>query len=249
MATIHISQFTNPPPSTLQQAVSSLDHTDSVLGTKIQDQQIVQITSASPLAPNSALGSPLTSYTVNFNNPFFGPNNPGSAPVVENVLITFPNSRITPEFRTRVENDFAAFDLLAKKGAKGDIGVAWGWVEESLKHESLGAEEATGFFVVRGWETMGDFENVLATPEYAEAIPLLLAWEAPFEMVSLLVCVERIKLANLYSGTFSGLIRYRYLERIRLRFGLETISDIGVKIHSAFIHMKHYLKFSSVDKN
>ena len=94
-----------------------------------------------------------------------------------------------PAFRARIEADFAAFDAIVKRGARGDIGVAWGWVQEPLKPAGVAGgeehEEATGFVVVRGWESMQAFESVLKTEEYKEAIPLLLAWEAPFEMVSL----------------------------------------------------------------
>jgi hypothetical protein len=153
------------------------------LGTKIQDKSIIQLTTPPSVRLPSSINNPIASYTVRFNVPFFGATNAGSAPVVEHVLITFPNSRITSNFRARIEADFAAFDNIVKRGAHGDLGVASGWVDEPLTHESLD-EAATGFVVVRGWEAMEDFENLLKTSEYAEAIPLLMAWEAPFEMVS-----------------------------------------------------------------
>jgi hypothetical protein len=201
MATIQITQVNFPSSlSSLQDALSTFDETKFVLGTKIQDEKVAQLTTSPPAAPPASLGTPLAIHTARLNAPFFGADNPGSAPVIEYVLIYFANSRITPEFRKRIEIDFAAFDVLAKKGARGDIGVASGWVDESLTHESI-QEPATGYLVARGWEAMEDFENVLKTVEYAEAIPLLLAWEAPFEMVSMGVYV--VISANWCSGMFS----------------------------------------------
>jgi hypothetical protein len=192
MSKIHILQFRTPSsPAPLQHLSPT---TPSYRGLRIQDANITQLTTITP-EPSSDISSllppnttPTASYTVHLNTPFFGPQTPGSAPIVEHVLISFPKSRATPAFRSRIEADFAVFNTIVKRGARGDIGVAWGWVQESLSHESLGeGEEAMGFVVIRGWESMRDFENVLGTEEYKEAIPLLMAWEAPFDMVSLRV--------------------------------------------------------------
>jgi hypothetical protein len=197
MFKIKILQFRTPSPPIPLQKISST--TPAYYGLKVQDSNITQLTTNassesscqthSSLAPST---TPIASYTAHLNAPFFGPGKPASAPIIEHVLITFPNSRMTPAFRARIEADFAAFDTIVKRGARGDISVAWGWVQESLESERATGteeqeeqEEATGFVVVRGWESMRDFENVLKTEEYKEAIPLLLAWEAPFEMVSL----------------------------------------------------------------
>jgi heme-degrading monooxygenase HmoA len=182
MTTVKITQLTaSSITNDLQEMLSVND--SYYLGTKIQDKSIIQLTTPPSARLPSSLNNAIAPYTVRFNAPFFGATNAGSAHVVEHVLITFFNSRVTPNFRARIEADFAAFDNIVKRGAHGNLGVASGWVEEPLTHESLD-EDATGFVVVRGWETMEDFENLLKTSEYAKAIPLLMAWEAPFEMVS-----------------------------------------------------------------
>jgi len=59
-----------------------------------------------------------------------------------------------------------------------------GWVVEEQKHEEVKAESTQCFFVARGWENMACFEDLVGTPEFKEALQLLLAWGTPFKMVS-----------------------------------------------------------------
>jgi hypothetical protein len=45
---------------------------------------------------------------------------------------------------------------------------------------------------MRGWETMADFERAVKTEVFKEAVPILIGWGAPFELVSFL-CVSDLE--------------------------------------------------------
>ena len=196
---------------TLQNAIRALHGVETpqhfVLGTQIQDKGAVQITAAwdgvqdysnfktSPELTSfiksfrNLYGEPQPIFHVPLNQPAFGPSGPATANVVEYVQVYFPTSLITLSFQRQIEEDFVRFDEIFKKGSKGDVGLAFGWVLEEQEHEKIEGEKAKCFFITRGWESMDCFEESVKHDAYKEAIPLLLAWNAPFKMVGVCFAV------------------------------------------------------------
>lgn len=131
----------------------------------------------------SSCGEPHNVSHVAFNRSAFGPEGPATANVVEFAQNYFPASRVTPEFQKKIEADFLKFDEICRKGIKGNAGLAFGWVLEKQDHEDIKGENARCLLVMRGWESMGHFEEFVRTDTFQEAIQILLAWNAPYEMV------------------------------------------------------------------
>ncbi|OBT49502.1 hypothetical protein VE04_10032, partial [Pseudogymnoascus sp. 24MN13] len=106
-----------------------------------------------------ALKGPDDIFHVVLSRPAFGSDGPVAAPVVEFVQSYFPASRVTPEFQRGIEEDFARFDKIYKKGVKGDLGLSSGWVLDEQEHENIEDEKAKCFIIARGWESMDCFEQ------------------------------------------------------------------------------------------
>ncbi|KAH8703017.1 hypothetical protein BGW36DRAFT_354456 [Talaromyces proteolyticus] len=121
-------------------------------------------------------------YHVALNRSAFGTDGPATGNMIEYVQNYFPASRVTPEFRKRVEDDFLKFDEIYTKEVRVDTSVAYGWVLEEQDHENVKGEKARCFLVCRGWESMDHFEQSVKTDAYKKAIPILLAWNAPWKM-------------------------------------------------------------------
>lgn len=171
-----------------------------VLGTQTKDKRLLQLTSewhdpsaeATPAADEyrntvlSSLGNPQKMFHVSFTSTgsvFEAPNGPLSSPLVEFVQIFFPAEKVTDEFRAKIEKDFERFNQQCLTVARGNGGVAVGWVLEEQEHESLKkGEKAKCFFVARGWEGMQSFDEVISTDVYKEAVGILLAWKAPWDL-------------------------------------------------------------------
>jgi hypothetical protein len=204
MAVIEIIYFSAKPlqvANTIQKAVNALKGAKIprhfVFGTQVQDKGAVQITSeldgvnvettpeSSSFVNNlrSVYGEPQNNFHVSLSQSAFGPDGPATANVVEYVQTYFPTSLVTPSFQKQIEEDFFRFDEIYSKGAKGTVSWAFGWVLEELDHEGIKGEKAKCCFVMRGWESMGLFEESVRNGAYKEAIPLLLAWKAPWKMV------------------------------------------------------------------
>lgn len=198
----HPSQTT--VDDTFQKAAKALGEAKTPLrfavGTQIQNQGAVQITSEwdgdqdsvnienTPerdsflQSVRSFFGEPCSIFHVTLDRSAFGADGPATANVVEFVQTFFPSSRVTPEFQKQIEEDFLRFDEIYKEGAKGSLSWACGWVLEEQDHENIGGEKAKSFFVTRGWESMKHFEQSVNNHAYKTAIPLLLAWNAPWKM-------------------------------------------------------------------
>jgi len=169
-----------------------------VLGTQTQDKRNLQLTSEwhDPKAESSAeantyretviktLGNPDKMFHVTFKDgqSAFDNKGPMSSPLVEFVQIYFPASKINESFRNKIEKDFNKFNDMCAKALKGSGGLTYGWVMEELEHKDVKKEKAKCFFVARGWEGMQYFEEAVKSEEYKEAIGILLAWEAPWEL-------------------------------------------------------------------
>ncbi|KAF8856374.1 hypothetical protein BDZ45DRAFT_727537 [Acephala macrosclerotiorum] len=130
----------------------------------------------------SFYGEPYSIFHVTLDRSAFGSDGPATANVVEYVQTYFPASRVTPEFQKQVEEDFFRFDEIYSKGAKVSVSWAFGWVLEEQEHEDIKGEKARSFFVTSGWESMDHFEQSVKNDAYKKAIPLLLAWNAPWKM-------------------------------------------------------------------
>ncbi|EUC44065.1 hypothetical protein COCMIDRAFT_6553 [Bipolaris oryzae ATCC 44560] len=190
------------PNSTLLTLKQSKPPQNYSLGTHIHPPTTLQLTSSHPdinaatssLTPTtpylstifSTLGQPQKTHHVAFSNgtPNFSEKGAMASPLVEFVKVLFPVARATPEFRRGIERDFRVFDEKCVAVARGNGGVAFGWGvdEEEADEGEIEGGKAVGFFVVRGWERMGCFEELVATDEFKGAIEGLKAWEVPMEM-------------------------------------------------------------------
>ena len=192
---------------TIQKAVRALKeelHPEHfVLGTEVQDKTVIQITvelggaqdnvnskrTPEPIpslkSVRSLFGEPHDIFHVALDQPAFGPDGSATANVVEYAQTYFPASSVTPEFQLKVEEDFFRFDEIFSKVAEGSIGWTFGWVQEEQEHEHVTGEKARCFLVMRGWESMARFEQSVKSDTYKKALPILLAWNAPFKMVCL----------------------------------------------------------------
>ena len=200
MAITHVALFGTPQNKSediLQKALVSQETSssqESVAGIQIQDRNTIQVTTDASSLEDSNLfrtlretcGEPKETYHVNFDTSPLSTNGAATAPVVEVVPNFIPVSRLTPEFRAQVEADFQKFDGICKTMAEGDAGLSYGWGMEEQDHDDVKGEKVRPFFIMRGWRSMRDFENLTKQQRFGkEAIPILLAWEAPFRMVSL----------------------------------------------------------------
>jgi hypothetical protein len=181
----------------IQEAVNALQETSPphqfVLGTQVQDNGIVQIVSKwngsaaqgsdSPLKSLVSIFGPVQdNYHVVFHEEAVEDNHPATANVVEFVKTRFPASRVSPEFQQDIEKDFRRFDDIYVEEVKGHLGCAYGWVVETQKIEG---EDVKSFLVMRGWESMDSFEQSIQTGAFKKSIPILLGWNAPYQMVRL----------------------------------------------------------------
>ena len=209
MAVTEIVQFDTAGPGsheTIDNAVNALQGVkipkQFVIGTHVQDKSAVQITAewgddegAKSISERlsftnslrSSLGKPTKTFHIPFNtSSTFLNSGPATSNTVEYVQIWFPISRTTPAFQQQIERDFIQFDETFNKAGQhpGQGRLAYGWVQEEQSHPDIPGEAAKSFLVTRGWEAMSGFEQSTQTEAYTEAIPILLAWEAPFKMVS-----------------------------------------------------------------
>ncbi|EMD64516.1 hypothetical protein COCSADRAFT_26657 [Bipolaris sorokiniana ND90Pr] len=105
-----------------------------------------------------------------------------ASPLIEFVKISFPAARATPDFRGSIERDFRVFDEKCVAVARGNGGVAFGWGVDEEEQEGVEGGMAVGFFVLRGWEGMEYFEQLVGTSEFKGAIEGLKGWGAPMNM-------------------------------------------------------------------
>lgn len=68
--------------------------------------------------------------------------------------------------------------------SNGCSGLAFGWGIEEQDHKDIEGRRAKNFVVVRGWNSFDDFERFVDTDAYKRAVPILIQWKTPFEMVS-----------------------------------------------------------------
>ncbi|EMD88589.1 hypothetical protein COCC4DRAFT_154811, partial [Bipolaris maydis ATCC 48331] len=169
------------------------------LGTHLQAPNTLQLTSEhpdihsatssltnTPYLPNmlSTLSQPPKTTHIAFSHgvPIFSSQGAMASPLLEFVKVSFPAARATPDFRTGIEREFRVFDEKCLAVARGNGGVAFGWGVEEEEHEGGEGGKVVGFFVVRGWEGMGCFEELVTMNEFKGAIEGLKGWGAPTEM-------------------------------------------------------------------
>lgn len=163
-----------------------------VIGTNVTEPETVQVTAygngdfnAQSKIIVTTLGQPDNTLKLEIaisSNPsegFLGAN------IVEYVRSVFPTSTLTPEFRKKIQDDFLEFEsIYAKNAIPGHRGWVAGWTVEDQDHSEVKDEKSRSFVVVRGWDSMKDFQAALETPQFKEAIPILFGWGAPHKMVS-----------------------------------------------------------------
>ncbi|PGG96140.1 hypothetical protein AJ80_09870 [Polytolypa hystricis UAMH7299] len=189
----------------IQKAVTALKGVKTppqhfVIGTQVQDKGVVQITAEwdAVVPPDSAtfettpeftsfistvgnfFGEPQSISHVILNRSAFGKDAPVTTSAVEFVEIYFPTSRVTPEFQKQIDEDFLRFDEILD--AKGSVSWGTGWVLEEQDYEDIKGEKAKLFLVARGWESLDNFEQVIKSDGYKEAIPVLLAWNVTWKI-------------------------------------------------------------------
>ena len=196
--------------ATIQEAIEALRESKRArhesLGTDVKDQTAVQITaewdddhqvhlgsSAIVDSVYEYLGQPSSVVHVVLNQAALGPDGPATASVIEFAANYFPISRITPDFKDQIEADFVRFDKICKTGFKGDSGLSYGWVLEEQNHGNIRDENVACFLIIRGWESLQHYQQSVATEAFKEAIPILLAWNAPHEIVSVRVLLRFVQ--------------------------------------------------------
>ena len=165
------------------------------IGNEIEDKDVLQMTIqiSNPLnspAPVDLLNSlqklttmPPTLFHATFNNPPFAPfSGPATAPLVEYAQSWFPSSAATPAFKRCIEQDFDKFTNIFEREATGNVGCAYGWIEEELEKEDVKGGKSTSFLVTRGWKSFEDFKTSTTTESSKEAFPILLNWGAPYRL-------------------------------------------------------------------
>lgn len=194
MAITQIIQF-KAEPSQVEDAISKATkaladvktQTRYTLGPNVQEPGSIQLTaewsnsqdrSAFTNALQPSLGSPESTYHATLKQPAFGP---AASKIVEHVQIWFPTSKADVAFKSQIENDCARFDeLFGVHPGQGD--VAYGWIEEEQTHEEVEGGKARCFLLMRGWESMGDFQASVETEAFKKASPIVMGWGAPFKM-------------------------------------------------------------------
>jgi heme-degrading monooxygenase HmoA len=129
----------------------------------------------------SSLGEPVEASLIALDKPALGEDGPATAAVTECAQSWFPSSSASTDFRQKIEQDFLSFDE-ACQGVKGNTGYVAGWTVEECRYETIDGP-AVCFVVLRGWESMADFEAFVATDAFKKAAPILFSWKAPFAMV------------------------------------------------------------------
>jgi hypothetical protein len=94
---------------------------------------------------------------------------------------------MSAEFQAQIESDFTRFDGLIRKESQRDS-MSFGWSKE-FQHSELGPARA--FVVVVGWKNMDLFQQLVQSEECREAVKILYAWGAPFQMVRFEVVESR----------------------------------------------------------
>jgi hypothetical protein len=212
MVVTEIARFRLDLPSTLDSSIwykaAAALQSDKVpqyyvLGTEVQNKSTVQITSEwdgyrdytnFATTPDftsfigsvrSLFGAPMDCFHIHFNQSAVGPNGPATANVVEFVRNAFAISRLTPEFQKQIETEFLKFDEIYQKGKpEGQRGLTMGWTLEEVEHPDIEGEKTRSFIIVRGWDKFEYFEQSLQNEYYKDAVGILYAWNAPFQMVS-----------------------------------------------------------------
>jgi hypothetical protein len=180
-----------------------------VVGTKVQEPSVIQVTSEWTDVKSSReleTSKAFSSFTTTIRNSGIAiggtssiivavaqfdrsPFADGSTPFVEHVQIDFPVSSVTPAYQAEIEADFARFEKLFRKrgdaSSNGEGVLATGWAEELISvHEGSKGEKVKPFVVTRGWQSMEDFERAVQSEEFKEGAPILMGWGAPFNLVS-----------------------------------------------------------------
>lgn len=168
-----------------------------VLGSTIQDPNLLQITAGLGGSQEETIISALPEICHNprqiiratYNMPIIHGDSPVTAPLVEHVQGYFPASKVTPEFQQQIESDMQTFHQNYVQHQAGFRAMAWAWTLDEVDHEDIKGEKAKCLLVLVGWDTMADFQRSFDSDACKDALKILLAWNTPFNMVSLPCCI------------------------------------------------------------
>ena len=196
MAVLEIQQFNNKSSVLDDQKNDQQDAgTENIaIGTDVKDPSLVQITSQPDESFSDSINSIVTALgkadktiKVAIDKPAFQPKGPGQGKVVEFVQSTFAASRVTPEFKQKIKEDFLKFEsIFSREPIPGAWDWTVGWTTEDADHEAIQGEKTRSFVVIRSWDSMAVFQAAMGSEAFKEAIPILSAWQAPYKMVSTL---------------------------------------------------------------
>ncbi|KAF2758204.1 hypothetical protein EJ05DRAFT_486254 [Pseudovirgaria hyperparasitica] len=185
MTVTQIIQFPAHDAAATLQAINKAAPEDVIQGTLIQDKSTAQAIvewqgTSDEIAPDVPSSS---SFRIDLARPALGPKGPATAPVVEYVHTFFPVSKVTPEFKKKIEDDFVRFnELFLMIGLVGEMGCTMGWSVDEVNYAGIEGEKAVGFVVIRGWDTMANFEKVMSLDKTREVLSILFGWGAPYKM-------------------------------------------------------------------
>lgn len=199
MAITKIALFKAPTGGDSEEVVRTALHESqksseqgSVAGFQIQDRSVIQVTSENHGHEDADLlrqlrnscAHPTETFDAELNRLALETKGPATSPLLEVVVNYFPASRVTPDFRKQIEAEFLEFDSICRSVAEGDGGLAYGWSVDELDHDEVKEDKTRPFFILRGWRSMEDFDNLTKLEKFGkDAIPILMVWKAPFKMV------------------------------------------------------------------
>lgn len=132
-----------------------------------------------------ACGKPHTILGTVVEKSVFESGGPMESEVVEFAHNQFPISRVTPEFKLRVKTDFSKFDDIFKTEALGGTSWVADWLPKEHHHEDVKDEPTNSFLVIRGYDSMKQYEGSIQTEAFRKSLPILLAWKGHPKLVSL----------------------------------------------------------------
>jgi hypothetical protein len=133
------------------------------------------------------LGEPRRMFHIALNRSLFESGGPATSKVTEFVELYFPASQVTTAFQEAFAEKWSAFEEIYTEGSKAVESVASGWVFEEQDYAKVKDGKAKSFVVVRGWDSMEQYETAQKTERFEKAFGMMLDLHGEHEKVSLRV--------------------------------------------------------------
>ena len=130
-----------------------------------------------------SLGEPDNMIRVDFPHTILKDNKVTEAPILEHIVHFFPAAQVTAQFRTKIEDDFTQFDAINARDTKR-LFLETGW-SLPVDNVDVAPGKCIAFVTLAGWTSMELFEQNMQRKGFEDALQILLAWKAPWKMVSL----------------------------------------------------------------